>query len=274
MAGVIFDVSFNDMSLNEKFGIGLLSYDIQSASSRKSKGIDIPGRDGTYKISSTFASKKITLSVVVQGATPNDVHKKVRTFLTWLSQQDEPKVMFTDNPDVFVRADLDSSSEYHVTRGVENAVTHLTIELCQYDPFTYDKEAVVHSFEATSGGTYKFTNEGIHTPYTIHISCTESAMTQYMSTSIGHGTADGGHVASNVVLNINGIRQLYCGTIERGDVLTIDGKELTVEKNGVSVITDWEGDIEDFVYGENTLTLSNMEGIKLYVAIEYHRRWL
>ena len=76
MAGFKLDVSFNDVSLSEEFGIGLLSYTIQSATSRKTRGIDIPGRDGTYKVNSAYSSKQIELSVVVEGATPSKVHEK------------------------------------------------------------------------------------------------------------------------------------------------------------------------------------------------------
>lgn len=274
MAGVKLDVLFNEESLSEKFGIGLLSYEIQSASSRKTRGIDIPGRDGTYKVNSAFSSKKIELSVVVQGATPNEVHKKIRTFLSWLSQQDEPKVIFTDNPDVFVRADLDTASEYYVTRGIENAMTYLTIDLYQYDPFTYDNGVIAYSFEATPGKVYDILNEGMYVPYVIYVSGTESALTEYMSTSIGHSAMDSTPIASNIVINVNDIQQLYQGTIGYEDVLEINGRELTVSKNGSSAIADWQGDIEDLVYGTNTFSIANTEGINLFVTIEYYRRWL
>lgn len=268
------DVTFNGESLSEKFGIGLLNYQIQSASSRKTRGIDIPGRDGMYKVTSTYSSKKIELSVVVQGATPSEVHKKIRTFLSWLSQQDEPKVIFTDNPDVFVRADLDTASDYYVTRGIDGAMTYLTIDLYQYDPFTYDNGVIAYSFEATPNSVYEILNEGMYTPYTIYISGTESALTEYMSISLGHSAMDSGPLASNIVINVNDIAQLYQGTIGYEDVLEINGRELTVSKNGKSTITDWQGDIEDFAYGTNTFSMSNTEGINLFVTIEYYRRWL
>lgn len=274
MAGLKLDVSFNGESLSEKFDIGLLSYEIQSASSRKTRGIDIPGRDGTYKVNSAFSSKSIQLSVVVQGATSSEVHKKIRTFLSWLSQQDEPQVIFTDNPDVFVRADLDAASEYYVTRGIDNAVTQLTIDLYQYDPFTYDNGVIAYSFEATPGKTYEILNEGMYVPYVIYISGTESALTEYMTTSLGHSATDSTPVASNIVVNVNGVEQLYQGTIGYEDVLEINGRELTVGKNGVSAMADWEGDMEDLVYGTNTFSVTNTEGINLFVTIEYYRRWL
>lgn len=268
------DVTFDGESLSEKFGIDLLNYNIQSASSRKTRGIDIPGRDGTYKVNSAFSSKQIELSVVVQGATSKEVHKKIRTFLSWLSQQDEPKVIFTDNPDVFVRADLDTSSEYYVTRGIDNAMTYLTINLYQYDPFTYDNGVIAYSFEATPGKVYNILNEGMYVPYVIYVSGTESALTEYVSTSIGHSAMDSEPLASNIVIDVNGIQQLFEGTIGYEDVLEINGRELTVSKNGMSAISDWQGDMEDLVCGTNTFSITNTEGINLFVTIEYYRRWL
>lgn len=267
------DVSFDGKSLYDDFGIGLLSYKVQSATSRKTRGVDIPGRDGSYKVNSAFSSKSIELSVVVQGATPGEVHKKIRTFTTWLSQKDQPKVEFTDNPNVFVRADLDSASEYYVTRGIENAMTYLTIDLYQYDPFTYDNGVIAYSFEATPNKVYEIVNEGMYVPYTVYISGTESALTEYMATSIGHSALDSTPLASNIVIKMNDTTQLYQGTVGYEDVLEINGQELTVKKNGLSAITDWEGDIEDLVYGTNTFTMSNTEGISLFVTIEYYRRW-
>ena len=268
------DVTFNDESLSEKFGIDLLSYNIQSASSRKTRGIDVPGRDGTYKVNSAFSSKQIELSVVVQGATPAEVHKKIRTFLSWLSQQDEPKVIFTDNLDVFVRADLDNASDYYVTKGIDNAMTYLTINLYQYDPFTYDNGVVAYSFEAVPNKIYEIPNEGLYTPYTIYMSGTESALTEYMSTSLGHSALDSTPLASNIIINVNDIQQVYQDTIGYEDVLEINGRELTVNKNGTSTIIHWQGDIEDLVYGTNTFSMSNTEGMNLFVTIEYYRRWL
>lgn len=274
MAGFVLDAKFNDVSLSEEFGIGLLSYTIQSASTRKTKGIDIPGRDGTYKVNSSYSSKQIELSVVVEAATPKEVHRKIRTFLTWLSQQDEPKVIFTDNPDVFVRADLDSSSDYYVTRGVDNAMTQMEITLYQYDPFQYDNGVISYSFECIPGKVYDILNEGMYVPYVIYLAGTESALTEYMATSIGHGSLDSNPIASNIVVEVNGIKQLYQGTVGIEDVLEINGRELTVTKNRDSVITDWQGDIQDMVYGKNTFSMSNMEGINLFATIEFYRRWL
>lgn len=274
MAGFILDVTFNDESLREKFGIGLLSYTIQSASSRKTRGIDIPGRDGTYKVNSSYSSKQIELSVVVEAATPGEVHKKIRTFLSWLSQQDEPKVIFTDNPDVFVRADLDTASDYYVTRGTDNAVTQLEITLYQYDPFQYDNGIISYSFECTPEKKYDIINSGMYVPYVIYLSGTESALTEYMATSIGHSSLDSTPIASNIVVEMNGIKQLYQGTVGIEDVLEINGRDLTVTKNRESAISDWQGDMQDMIYGTNTFSMSNTEGINLFVTIEFYRRWL
>lgn len=268
------DVSFDGKSLGNDFGIGLLSYKVQSATSRKTRGIDIPGRDGSYKVDSAYSSKSITLSVVVEGATPNLVHKKIRTFISWLAQQNEPKVIFTDNPEVFVKADLDTSSDYYVTRGIDNAMTYLTIELFQYDPFTYDNGIIGYSFEAMPGVVYDILNEGMYTPYTIYLSGTESALTEYMATSIGHGSLEGIPVASNIEVNVNNIRQSYEGTVGYEDVLEINGADLTLSKNGVSVISDWQGNIEDLVFGTNTFSINNTEGIPLFARVEFYRRWL
>ena len=271
------DVSFNGMSLSEKFGIGLLSYQIQSATSRKTRGVDIPGRHGMYKVKSAYSSKSITLSVVVEATTSGEVHKKIRTFLSWLSYQDEPKIIFTDNPDVFVKADLDSSSEYYVTRGVDNAMTYLTIELYQYDPFTYDNGIMSYNLKCVPGESYDVLNEGIDTPYIIRLSGIENNSTQYMSTSLGHNTLaleDGSFIASDVTLIVNGVKQLYRGTLSHKDVLEIDSEKLTITKNGESVITDWEGDINDLVYGNNTFIISNLENVNLNMTVEYYRRWL
>lgn len=268
------DVAFNGISLSEKFGIGLLSYKIQSATSRKTRGIDIPGRDGTYKVNSTYSSKRIELSVVVEATTPGKVHEKIRTFLSWLSQQDEPKVEFTDNPDVFVKADLDNSSDYYVTKGIDNAMTYLTIELYQYDPFTYDDGVISYSFEAEAGKAYSIFNEGMYTPYVIYVSGSESALTEYMATSLGHSSADATPVVSNIEIEINGVKQIYKGTVAYEDVIEINGRDLTISKNGASAITDWQGDIEDLSYGPNIFSMSNTEGINLRFVIEYYRRWL
>lgn len=268
------DVSFDGKSLSNDFGIGLLNYKIQSATSRKTRGIDIPGRDGTYKVNSAYASKSIDLSVVVEAATSSEVHKKIRTFISWLAQQNEPKVIFTDNPDVFVKADLEQSSDYYVTRGIDNAMTYLTIELYQYDPFTYDNGVIGYSFEATSGRIYDILNEGLYVPYTIYVSGTKSALTEYMATSIGHSSLDSTPIASNIVIDVNGIQQSYQGTVGYEDVLEINGTDLMVLKNGESVISDWQGDIEDLVSGTNTFTMRNTEGIALFVRIEFYRRWL
>lgn len=276
MANVSLDVTFNGLSLYEKFGIGLLSYKTQSSASRKVRGIDIPGRDGTYKLHSAFASKEITLSVVVEGANPSIVHGKIRAFTSWLTQQDAPKVIFTDNDGVFVKADFDSSSEYSVTRGIDNAMAYLTIELYQYDPFSYSVNIDSYSFDATPGRVYEFLNEGIYTPYTIYLSGTENALTEYMATSVGHNTLtmNGMPIASNIVININGVQQEYSGTLTTNDVLAIDSGELTVCKNGTNAIVDWNGNIEDLINGVNKLIISNTEGVELFVKIEYYRRWL
>ena len=268
------DVTFNGESLSEKFGIGLLSYKMQSATSRKTRGIDIPGRDGTYKVNSAYASKSIDLSVVVEAATPGEVHKKIRTFISWLAQQDKPKIIFTDNPDVFVKADLEGPSDYYVTRGLDNAMAYLTIELYQYDPFTYDNGIIGYSFEAMPGKVYDILNEGMYVPYAIYMSGTESALTEYMATSIGHSSLDSTPVASNIVVDVNGIKQLYQGTVGYEDVLEINGTDLMVLKNGKSVISDWQGDIEDLTFGTNTFMMNNTEGIALFVRIEFYRRWL
>lgn len=268
------DVTFNGLSLRDKFGIGLLSYKKQSSSSRKTRGIDIPGRDGSYKVSSAFSSKQIELSVVVEDTIADKVHKKIRMFLSWLSQQDQPKVMFTDDPDTFVKADLDVSSEYYVIRGIDNAMTYLTITLHQYDPFTYDDGVISYSFEAMPGKVYDILNEGMYTPYTIYISGTESALTEYMSTSLGHNNVDSNPIASNVVIDLNGVGQSYQGTIGYEDVLEINGTDLTVKRNGQSVVSDWQGDIEDLKYGTNLLSINNTEGIALFVKVEFFRRWL
>lgn len=274
MAGFVLDVTFNEMSLREKFGIGLLSYTIQSASSRKTKGIDIPGRDGTYKVNSSYSSKQIELSVVVEAATPSGVHKKIREFLSWLSQQDEPKIIFSDNPDVFVRADLDTASDYYVTRGTDNAVTQLEITLYQYDPFQYDNGIISYSFECTPGKKYDIINSGMYVPYVIYLSGSESALTEYLATGLGTNNMDADPIASNILLNINGIEQLYEGTVAYEDVLEINGRDLTVTKNGASTITNWQGDMENLIYGTNIFSMSNMEGINLFVTIEFYRRWL
>ena len=274
MAVKLLDVKFNDMSLNEKFGIGLLSYKKQSSSSRKTRGIDIPGRDGGYKVDSPFSAKSIELSVVVEAPTTEEVHKKIRVFMSWLSQQSEPKIVFTDDPNIFIRADLETSSEYYVTKGIDNALTYLTINLYQYDPFTYDNGVIAYSFEAIPGKTYDILNEGMYTPYNIKIAGKENSLTEYMSTSIGHSSLDSAPIASNIELNVNGIKQTFHGTIGYEDVLDVNGRDLTISKNGVSAITDWQGDIENLVYGLNTFSMSNTEGINLFVSIEYFRRWL
>ena len=271
---IALDVTFNEKSLSNEFGIGLLSYKVQSAPTRKTRGIDIPGRDGTYKVNSSYSSKSIELSVVVEGATPEKVHEKIRKFLSWLSQQDQPKVVFTDNPKVFVYADLDEADEYYVTRGVENAMTQLTITLYQYDPFFYENGKMSYTWECIPGEVYNVLNEGIHTPYVIRLSGTESALTQYNSTSLGHNAMDGTPVSSNINLVVNGVAQSYAGTIGYKDVLEVDGKELTIAKNGISVISDWEGDINDLIYGDNTFVMTNLENENLYVTIEFYRRWL
>lgn len=268
------DVTFNGKSLSDNFGIGLLSYRTQPATSRKTRGIDIPGRDGSYKVDSAYSSKSITLSVVVEAATPSDVHKKIRTFISWLAQQDQPKVVFTDNPYVFVKADLDQSSDYYVTRGIDNAMTYLTIELYQYDPFTYDDGVISYSFEAVPGKVYDILNEGMYVPYTVYLSGAENALTEYMATSIGHSSLGSRPIASNIAVTVNGIEQLYEGTIGYEDVLEINGTELVILKNGKSVVTDWQGNIEDLKYGMNTFSTSNTEGIALFARIEFYRRWL
>lgn len=275
MAGLfILDVKFNDMSMRNNFGIELMSYTIQSASSRKTRSIDIPGRDGTYKINSAYSSKKINLSVVVEAATSEEVHKKIRVFLSWLSQQDEPKIIFTDNPNVFVKADLDSADDYYITRGEDNAVTQFGITLYQYDPFQYDNGIISYSFECTPGKIYDIINEGIYVPYTIYLSVTEDALTEYLATGLGTNNMDSVPVASNISLKINDVRQLYQGTLSYGEVLEINGEDLTVLKNGESSVVNWQGDMEDLVYGTNTLEMSNTEGMNLYLRIDFYRRWL
>jgi predicted phage tail component-like protein len=277
MSGFVLDVTFNDKSLKEDFEIGLLSYTVQSSPSRKSKGIDIPGRDGTYKVDSKYSSKKIELSVVVEAATPEEVHEKIRKFFSWLSQQDQPKVTFTDNKKIFVYADFDEADEYYVTRGMDNAMTHLGFTLYQYDPFSYDKDIVSYDFECTPGKIYEIANSGIHTPYMVYMTGTKEAMTQYMATSVGHSTlsaSEGASICSNIRLTINGVDQIYKGTLTDEDILLIDGDELEVTKNGVSAITDWEGDIQDLVYGNNTLIMTNLENVSVFLRVEFYRRWV
>lgn len=267
------DVTFDGTSLSEEFGIGLINYKKRS-SSRKTRGIDVPGRDGMYKVNSAFSPLSIDLNVVVEGATTKDVHKKIRMFLSWLSQQNEPKVTFTDDPDVFVRADLDSASEYTVTKGMDNAMTYLTISLYQYDPFTYDNGIISYSLEVAPNEVYDILNEGLYTPYMIYLSGTENALTEYLATGLGTNNLSAKPIASNITVNINGIQQMYEGTIGVEDVLVIDGMNLMVLKNGESAISNWQGNIEDLLNGMNTFVMSNTEGIPLFARIEFYRRWL
>lgn len=278
MAAVpILDVKFNaDVTLSS-FGIGLMSYKVQSVSSRKNKGIDIPGMDGIYKVKSSYSDKEIEMNVVVEGNTAELVHQKIRTFLSWLSQQSEVTVTFTDNPNVFVHAELDSADDYYVTRGVGNAMTHLSIKLQQYDPFTYDIDKIVFEKLCTPGEQYDIINSGIYVPYVIYLSGTKDVLTQYNATSLGHGSLlskSGNAICSNILLTINNVQQLYSGTLTETDILEINGRELEVKKNGESVISSWEGDMQDLIYGVNKVSISNTENQKVFLRIEYNRRWV
>lgn len=273
----ILDAKFNTDVTLSSFGIGLLNYTVRAASTRKNKGIDIPGMDGTYRVKSAYSAKDINLNIVVEGATAELVHQKIRVFLSWLSQQSEVSVTFTDNPNVFVYVELDSADDYYVTRGIGNAMTQLSITLYQYDPFTYDVDKVVFNQLCAPGVVYNIINPGIYVPYLIYLSGTEDAMTQYNATSLGHSSLvseTGGIICSNILLTVNGVEQLYTGTLSDTDVLEIDGRELEVKKNGQSVISNWEGDIQDLIYGTNEISINNMESENVFMRIEFNRRWM
>ena len=177
---------------------------------------------------------------------------------------------------MFVYADLDSADDYYVTRGTDNAMTQFSFKMYQYDPFSYDVGKFSYSWEGVPGEVYNIINDGIYTPYTIYLSGTKNALTKYMASSIGHSTLtteDGSTISSNIALVVNGVSQLYKGTLTYEDVLEINGRNLTVTKNGVSVISEWDGDINDLTHGTNLLSISNTEGENLYITIEFYRRW-
>lgn len=275
MAGLfVLDVKFNNVSMRDTFGIELASYTIQSVSSRKTRSIDIPGRDGTYKINSAYSAKQIELSAVVEASTADEVHKKIRTFFSWLSQQNEPKIIFTDNPDVFVKADLDSADSYYITRGEDNAITQLGFTLYQYDPFQYDNGIISYSFECIPGRIYNIINDGMYVPYVIYLSMIENTLMEQSAKGLGAVGSYNHNTISGIKLKVNDISQLYSGTISHGDTLEINGKDLTILKNGKNVISEWEGNIEDLICGTNVLEMSNLEGANLLLKIEFHKRWV
>lgn len=271
------DAKIND-TLISTYGALLESYVVPSSPVIKSAGIDIPGADGIFRTKPVYSSAQIIMNIVFEDETSSLVHGKVRSFLSWLSQityggNPDFKVEFTDDEGVFRYAAYESSDDYSVTKGIFNSVAKLVVRLSMADPFVYSTEVVRYDETLEVNEEWEIENTGIYSPFGLYL-YGEGAYSVSQATSLGHSYSSAEGLASGFIINVNEQQMKYDGTLTVDGIIKIDTRGMEVYNNEVPDLVNWEGDMPELVTGDNTIVMSNMQGVPIHVVVEFYRRWL
>jgi predicted phage tail component-like protein len=226
---------------------------------------EVPGRDGTYDFSAANPSGRMTYKerneeytfviVMPEGSTPQQLRAKHREILGWLAPHKGKRPLVLDvEPDKTFMATVSNIMplEQLVALG-EFPVTF------RCDPFLYGAEVTTSKDCAVGNNTMAITNAGtIETPIIITVT----------------GRTVGGVHTVNPLITLGSLSIKWLGTLQQGEVLTIDTDKLTVLKGIANALSGQTGSWLKVQPGINNLVYSD-EGVnKGLVTIKHKARWL
>lgn len=256
-------VNFGATSITSFEGIKLVSYDIPVGPAIKNTGINIPGDDGEYRINSPYGAEQFTIDIIVEATNTSVVSQRLRNFVTWLGNQGDMRITFSDDETVFRYAKYQSSSSYNIIDGIVHKGIQATITFHMADPFVYRSSP--NSFEQTitSGTTFVIENSGIHAPYNLSVSGATTTGSPSYDITINSPESD---FYSHIV---------YGAPVTASDVITVSSLDYTIYKNDVVDIVNFSGDVINLLGpGSNTIRIVRGGSGNINVALEWNTRYL
>lgn len=241
----------------ELFGMKLVNYETQSYVGRKVKGVDIPGAHGTQEVPSSLSSNSFFAKVVCSGASPDEVHNRIRQFFAFMySTQNAHKMVFTNDMSIIRYAILDAPEKYKVINGVDGAMAEMKLNFLMQDPFMYQNESDSLVQMTTHGQEILLENDAFECPAIFKLKNTG------MSTVTG------------VALIVNNELASFSCNMEPGDEIVLDTIEYEAKFNGNVRLDYWSGEMPMLKNGDNIIFQQNIEHADLLMTIEFTKQWV
>ncbi len=247
-------ILINDVDI-ANYGVNVLEIRKNILPSLDPKTVVIPTRGVKFLNHNEILSNSATIRCLIKGTSINEVRNKIKDFMVFLAPfNTEKKIKFHDELGYRWGVVSVGDEETKNYSSSEKAILFdLTFDF--YDPYIYGTELTT-SFDTIPGNYYTVNNNGFETGFILEV--------KPLST----------FTAVNPEIIINGKSMKYMGNLVTGDVLEINTKELTIKKNGVSVLPSFEGDFIQLQAGINTIRVEedNLNG--LHLTFKYQERWL
>ena len=132
--------------------------------------LKVSGKSGSYDFSNEIDMKEIRVDITIIADSPTDLREKVRIFGQWLYYEDYKKLVILEDSSVYYMGKITGSSDMtDVLRIGQGTITFLC------EPYAYNQEEKVYSFNPTETAPYGFENEGTDTFPKIEFTFTEDS---------------------------------------------------------------------------------------------------
>jgi len=223
---------------------------------------DISSKDGFYDYEgNTFKERIITIDFSFKIKNYSLIKESLRSIAEWLYTSEQKELFFTDEHDKYYLARV-----YHMINFEEaTAIGSFKINFtCQ--PWAFSAETTANNSDYTFGLITTPQNISFYNPGNKNISLYSSPGAYSTFRILGYST--------NLVVSLNGYTLTHTGSLV-GETLEIDNIDLTIEKGGVNILTQFSGAFDTFlpiIPRTNILAISGT-GLSLSIEIVFRPEW-
>jgi predicted phage tail component-like protein len=264
-------VSFSfDGTRADEFGIYLGQSHRRLHGGTRERRVTIPGRPGQYDAGSEPDMRQLELELAMIAPDRRTLNENLHAFAAVMDPtKGYRQLIFDDDPERCLYAKLVGD----VPNDLVMLYSTFTITV-QADPYYYDLEPTMITWNATGGGSTTIENGGT-AECPVQITVTPLTVGRVRQVAAGLGGV-GALLAplSAPTLTVAGTTVGYTGQLLPGDTVVIDTDAYTLEKNGTLAIEDWTGEMPLLPPGDVALVENDSHDVGATFELSFTQRYL
>lgn len=257
---------------SSEFGIYLAQNTRRLHGGTRERRVTVPGRAGVYDAGSELDVTQVDLQLAIVAASRRDLVESLHEFAALLDPTKGYRPLVYDD-DPFRAQRMKLVGEVPSNLVLTHSQFNVTMQAA--DPFYYDLEPTVVTWDAPAGSSTTFVNPGtVASPVRIEIQPLETGVVAQAAAGMG---TTGALIAplSGVTLDVSGVSVGYSGQILPTDVVIVDTDSFTVELNGdPTAVDDWTGEMPKLPPGTVALAEQDAQRAGATFTLTYTPRYL
>jgi len=297
----------NGVDIEQEFGVKLLDVEGNLLPDFRPETVEIPKVGIKYVGRNQILSLTKTLTFLIKSNSKEDLLKRRKDFFLFLAPFDDEKEIQFENETGVRYGVISANSLIEKKYGGNNLFNVFSLDFTFFDPYQYSTTTKEIQIRAYAGIHYTLVNNSFETPFIVEVTTLSGTQASNIVLHINDdvimysGTLESepeyyfdvlfdkipveeymempeGAIAyfrDTLVDEINGIIPVgFDAEPVPHDVLVIDTKNFKIEKNGVNVIRDMDGEFMNLRPGENTIYVTEDNDEGLYLKFFVRERWL